>query len=246
MLSIPSKTDKVFCCLTEFQIEIIMKVSGVLKEYKYRDVSSPVFRLPIIDDNNLVIGSLQCVDIYTLHDTQTIELLTKWRNQNMKYFLTQFLGTSLRTKNWLKNIVLPTDNRIIFLVCDETELKIGNLGLCNIGEDYAEIDNVLRGEISNNKNLFYYAVNTIVYWVFEYMDISNINLHVFSDNIKAIGLYEKIGFKTVKMLNLSRVDSENEISYILDGDSATYADFKYQEMILKKIDFMKSYKVNLK
>lgn len=217
-----------------------MKISEILKEYKYRDVDSPVFRLPIINENKSVIGSLQCVDVYTLHDAETIELLTKWRNQNMKYFLTQFLGTSWRTRNWLENTVLPAGNRIVFLVCDETELKIGNLGLCNIGKDCAEIDNVLRGETSNNKNLFYCAMNTVICWVFEYMNIPSISLHVFSNNIRAISLYEKLGFKTVRMLNLSRVDSENEVSYVLDGNSDTYVDFKYQEMILMKVDFIMS------
>jgi Acetyltransferase (GNAT) domain len=169
-------------------------------------------------------------------------LLTKWRNQNTKYFLTQFLATSLRTKNWLESVVLPADNRIIFLVCDETGIKVGNLGLCNICEHYAEIDNVLRGEMSSNKKLFYYAMITILHWVFESLNIPTVNLHVFSDNIKAISLYEKLGFQTVRTLNLSQVNSENEVSYILNGDPNTYTDCKYQEMILDKVDFMVSRK----
>jgi RimJ/RimL family protein N-acetyltransferase len=215
-----------------------MGIPILLQRYKYRDIDSPVFQLPILDGNNLVIGSLRCIDTYTLHDIQTINLLTKWRNQNMKYFLTQFLATSVRTRNWLENIVLPADNRIIFLVYDETEKKIGNLGLCNISESYAEIDNVLRGEMSNTKSLFYYAMITVLCWIFEYMNIPNVNLHVFSDNIKAISLYEKLGFKTVKILSLSRVNSENVVSYVLSSDLETHTDYKYQEMLLRKVDFM--------
>jgi hypothetical protein len=219
-----------------------MEIPKVLNRYKNRDLNSPVFLLPILDDSNSMIGSLQCIDKHTLFEEKTIDLLTKWRNQNTKYFLTQFLATSLRTKNWLESVVLPADNRIIFLVCDETGIKVGNLGLCNICEHYAEIDNVLRGEMSSNKKLFYYAMITILHWVFESLNIPTVNLHVFSDNIKAISLYEKLGFQTVRTLNLSQVNSENEVSYILNGDPNTYTDCKYQEMILDKVDFMVSRK----
>jgi RimJ/RimL family protein N-acetyltransferase len=217
-----------------------MDIPTALILYKYRSIDSSAFRLPILDDNKLFIGDLQCIDIHALNNLKTISLLTKWRNQNMEYFLTQFEATSVRTRKWLEENVLPADNRIIFLVCDEFGEAIGNIGLCNASNNCAEIDNVLRGEMSGNKKLFYYAMLTILCWVFQEMNIPIVNISVFSNNTKAIKLYERVGFSIVKIFDLSRVECGKEISHVQSESERSFAsaNFKYQEMTLERAKFM--------
>lgn len=215
-----------------------MNIPQLLKEHKYRNFDTPGFEIPIVEENGNFLGTLQCIDVYSLQSPEVIGLLTKWRNQYMQYFLTQFTATTERTSQWLESVVLPAEDRILFLVRDEKGQAIGNFGLCNVGKEYAELDNILRGEKGGDRNLFYYAAIALLSWIFKVLDISIANLHVFSDNSKAISLYERLGFKTVSLQNLSRVESENEVSYTPNTELDDAVSFKYQEMSLEKSLFL--------
>jgi RimJ/RimL family protein N-acetyltransferase len=208
-----------------------------LREYKYRNFNDPAFEIPIVEENGVFVGTLQCIDIYSLQDPEIIKLLTKWRNQYMQYFLTQFTATEERTSQWLANTVLPAEDRILFLVRDQTGQAIGNFGLCKVGEEYAELDNILRGEKVVCRKLFYYAAIALLSWIFKALNISVAHLFVFSDNNKAISLYERLGFETVNLQGLSRVEAENEISYVTCTDLSNVAGCQYQEMSLEKALF---------
>ncbi len=215
----------------------MMDIYQPLKEYKYRNLNDSVFTIPIIEENGGLVGTLQCIDIYSLQNSEIIGLLTKWRNQYMQCFLTQFAATEERTSQWLKNTVLPAEDRILFLVCDQIGQAIGNFGLCKVGKEYAELDNILRGEKVVCRNLFYYAAIALLNWIFKALNISVASLHVFSNNNRAISLYERIGFETIGLQSLSRVAAGNEVSYVACTDLKNVASFQYQEMSLEKALF---------
>lgn len=200
------------------------------------------FKIDILDDEGFKIGSLNPIDNRFANDQGVIDKLTKWRKMFKNFFLTQFTPTPERTKNWLESFVLPSDNRVLFLVHTDKDDIIGNFGVCDICENRAELDNLLRGEMGGHPQLIYFAELAILRWLFRDLEIPNVILHVFSNNYKTTALHESIGFRTVAFNHLIKEESENELRYVVRDTPSTQAvSFTYLEMMLTAAEFEKAY-----
>lgn len=200
------------------------------------------FSIPIFDNENNNIGSLSLIDNTILEKQDIIHKLTKWRRMFMRNFLTQFPATEERTKNWLKNIVIPSLERKLFLILDEKGNILGNFGICNLIETTAELDNIIRGERGGNPRLIYYAEIAILKWLYYTLNIQVVNLHVFSNNPITIDLHNSIGFKIINRVHLYKQSFNNEIHYSTNT-SGEKMNFDYVEMKLTKKDFEKLNKI---
>jgi RimJ/RimL family protein N-acetyltransferase len=78
---------------------------------------------------------------------EDVRALTAWRNRFVTSFLTQFEATEERTARWLKEVVGPDPDRILFMLDDTHGRTIGYLGLAFIEweERTGEADHFVRG-----------------------------------------------------------------------------------------------------
>jgi len=186
--------------------ETVRRAKGVAPE-------SDAYSIPILTEQRATIGSLLAIDSQRAGDPSTAELLTRWRQQSMQFFLTQFQATAQRTAHWLTEIVLPDHTRLLFLVLDETAQPRGTLGVCGIGPDRAEIDNVNRGEQGGHRRLMYFALAALIDWLYRELGLQEIFLRVLSYNSKAISLYDSIGFQQTGAAALTKRQTPDTLIY---------------------------------
>ena len=177
-------------------------------------------KIPI--DNNDVL--LRVVD----DSDETLELLTNWRNKFWDAFPEKFHATKDGTKKWLREHVYDKSDRILFLIFLNGK-KIGHIGTYryNSINNSAEIDNVLRSIRGNVPGLMEKVTKFMINWMFNDLDLSKVCLKVFSDNFKAINLYERCGMFTVGMIPLKQ-------NFTNDG-------WQWQETTLNKDEYADRY-----
>ncbi len=200
--------------------------------------------IEIIDNNNKVIGCLKPITRSTINDEFIIKKLTKLRNDAMQFFLTQFIATHRRTKNWLANTVLNDNKRILFIIYDNSGNIIGNYGFTKLNESSTEIDNLIRGESFGDPRIIFYAERALIKWLFEKFKLDEIVGYIFSDNILPMLLHKEIGFSVKEKLPLAKKVINNEIYWnkVKNGD-VSKAD-KYQFKIsINQEDFMRKNKL---
>jgi RimJ/RimL family protein N-acetyltransferase len=216
--------------------ETVRRAKGLASE-------SGAYSIPILNDERAPIGSLLAIDSRRAGDLNTVELLTRWRQQSMQFFLTQFQATVQRTSHWLSEIVLPDDTRLLFLVLDETGEPRGTLGVCGIGPNAAEIDNVNRGEHGGHRRLMYFALASLIDWLYRELGLQNIFLRVLSYNSKAIALYDSIGFQHAGSAPLLKRQTPDTLIYeVADQHLVAHGepvDFQLITMALDRQSFYK-------
>lgn len=196
--------------------------------------------IEIIDDDNKVIGCLKPITRSTINDEFIIKKLTKWRNGAMQFFLTQFIATSKRTKNWLANTVLDDNKRILFIIYDDSGNAIGNCGFTKLNESLAEIDNLIRGERLGDPRIIFYAEQALINWMFKKFKINEIIGYIFSDNIIPMLIHKEIGFSIKEKIPLTKKIIINEICWKEVKSGNVSHDNKYQFKIsIKQRDFMR-------
>lgn len=158
---------------------------------------------------NIITGDSGCklylqAITYNSIDDDVIKLLTKWRSENQKGFTKIFSVTEESTKNWLYNLVMKREDRLLFFVFDETKKQIGHMGISSF--DYengsCEIDNVVRGELSDQRLLMQRASAALISWIRAVIKPESIKLRVLNDNSRALALYHKLGFAPVSLIPL--------------------------------------------
>jgi RimJ/RimL family protein N-acetyltransferase len=199
------------------------------------------FTLPILNDQSVQIGKLICIDQALAQQDSVLNDLTAWRQKYMAYFLTQFKATLSRTQNWLNNIVIPSPDRILFLIQTAENEIIGNFGVCNIKEKSLELDNLIRGKAGGDRQLIYYAEIAMLSWAFGAMGCESVCLHVFSNNDKTIALHTKVGFKPHQTTPLYGSQDGEFLRYSSDTQSGEAVDFSYLEMRLCPADFLQNH-----
>ena len=190
-----------------------------IKELKNN--SSVNFTKITIDNNDIILRVVTDSD-------KTIELLTNWRNKFWDAFPEKFYATKDETKKWLREHVYDKSDRILFLIILNGK-KIGHIGTYryNSINNSAEIDNVLRSIRGNVPGLMEKVTKFMINWMFNDLDLSKVCLRVFSDNFKAINLYERCGMFTVGMIPLKQ-------NFTNDG-------WQWQETTLNKDEYADRY-----
>ncbi len=170
-----------------------------------------------------------------MSDDITIAKLAKWRDENNSFYPSQFIVTFEGTKKWLRERLLDTKDRMLFLVLDKGGNALGHVGLASAinEEEEVEIDNILRGEKQAEPGIMSLAMEALLKWTQEVLQPKRIFLRTFHDNRHAITFYQRLGFADEKLLPLKLVKSEGFDSYVSDEDpnQAGSADSYYLRMI---------------
>jgi RimJ/RimL family protein N-acetyltransferase len=138
-----------------------------------------------------------------------IKLITKWRKENWDAFLTKFEVTENNTKLWLENICKDTE-RILFSIYVNNK-NIGHIGIYKYNKKYqsVNIDSVLKGIQIPEKDLMKKVLDILFTWIFEKMNLKLVQLEVFTDNFKAINLYERAGMVTKNSVPIKKIKTED-------------------------------------
>lgn len=130
-----------------------------------------------------------------------IENLRSWRNDsNNTRFLRQIpFITSEMQKIWFDNY-LNDNSEITFAIDEINELNrtVGSMSLYNFDGDTAEFGKILIGDNdAHGKHVGVNAIEALKKIACEDLGLSELYLHVFTDNIIAVKVYEKAGFKII-------------------------------------------------
>lgn len=208
---------------------------------KQNNTTNKSLEILVKDELGKVVGKLVCIDKKTIGNDSIISLLTKWRNQYMEFFLTQFNATFERTKKWLENIVIPANDRLLFIIYSAEGKPIGNFGICDLKENAGELDNLIRGEKSDTPKMIFLCEIALLTWMFEYLNYDLVNLHVFSNNEPTIKLHKSVGFGFWKKMQLSRKQTPEHIQFLIDSSEGVKVSFDYCEMRLNRDEFLNKF-----
>jgi hypothetical protein len=202
--------------------------------------NSRPFSIPVRSFEGIEVGALKPVDVALSHQGSVVESLARWRQMYMDYFLTQFVANPERTAHWLQSLVIPSHDRILFLICENHGLAVGNFSVCNVTPREAELDNLIRGEQGGDAQLIFYSEVALLSWLYWQLDIEEAFLHVFTNNTRTIRLHTRVGFQPSKTYRLSRIVEGQETRFLLDSDTGEVVDFQCLRMTLHRDRFVLS------
>jgi RimJ/RimL family protein N-acetyltransferase len=144
-------------------------------------------------------GYLLPIGPWILKKTVFINKLRAWREKNKIFFFFQkkkFLYNDIY--NYLNNYSIKEDSRIFFLICDKNSKCIGNIGISNFTNLSCELDNMIKGEKTENKFLTQAAEETIIIWAFNKLKCSKIKGVLWDFNSIMLNIHKSFGFKVYK------------------------------------------------
>lgn len=202
------------------------------------------FSLPVFDCSGLKMAELICVDKYLASSGEIVSLLTQWRANAQENFFTQFHVTEERTASWLKEIVIPSKDRILFLIRLESGEWVGNYGVCNMGDHGGELDNAIRGRLGGAADLMFYCEISLLSWLFGVLNYHDVWLHVFSNNVPAILLHRMTGFSVLDRMALVKYCVDGNVTYsahVMRTDGVIYEKFDYMKMAMTRDFFYENH-----
>lgn len=189
--------------------------------------------IPVVLNGHL-IARLEPVTAVDHGQYPLVELLARWREAAKEAFPTQFPVTLEGTRNWLADKVIAVPDRILWWIRgDHDGVRLGHLGLFHLDASSMsiELDNVVRGVARGAPGLMQASVKTLVRWASEHLGIEEVALRVFADNQRAVTLYERCGFRTVREIPLVCLEETGLTSWVEQGvDAKLPAERHFLEM----------------
>ncbi|HHY83088.1 MAG TPA: GNAT family N-acetyltransferase [Clostridiales bacterium] len=132
-------------------------------------------------------------------NVEDAETYTKWFND---FRVTDGVGSSCRImtvqaeREWIIQNASHYNFAIVLL---ENDTLIGNCGIHNINQIHqsAEVGIFIGDEENRSKGYGEEALRLLVGFCFDYLNLNNVMLKVFSFNERAINCYKKVGFKEI-------------------------------------------------
>jgi RimJ/RimL family protein N-acetyltransferase len=180
--------------------------------------TAPPLDIPVLDASGTVIGSLVLITAAIVEMPGMVEDLCRWRTTHKSRFLTVFEPSIESMRNYLLNFSLPDPARVLFLLKDAAGRRVGHMGLCNISEQGAELDNVMRGERVSTAKFMQHALKSFIRWSVENLRLNKLYLNVLADNDAAKTTYEQIGFAVVSQQWLERIDQIGGYKLVPSGN----------------------------
>lgn len=179
--------------------------------------------LDIRDEDGGVVGSLRPLTRAHLDDPDIIQRLTDWRNQNMGNFLSQFVATPQRTRDWMRNVLFNTPGQMLFLVCVDHRV-VGHFGFKELTGDDVLLDNAMRGDRAGHPRLFVFAGKALVQWLLTQADVKRVRGYVMADNVPSIMMNKQIGFGGWHRHPLLKRERDGEILWEMGPEGAPSPD----------------------
>lgn len=147
---------------------------------------------------------------------QDVQCLTDWRNRYVTSFLTEFVARNERTARWLREIVGPSDSKILFMLDTPDGTTFGYMGLAFIDwkKGYGEADAIVRG-LPTAPGTMSQSLRTLLDWSRNSLGLREIGVRVRSEN-PALAFYQRLGFREFQRVPLRRTEQSGEIVWTED------------------------------
>jgi len=130
-------------------------------------------------------------------------MMAKWRRNNPQGFATRFRVTDEGTLTYLQEQVIDNPQRVLFLIMDEDDRPVGNLGFVRskvLGLP-TELDNGVRGEPAP-RGLMRSAFIALLGWMADNISMDPVVFRVMGSNHRALRIYESFGVREINRINL--------------------------------------------
>ena len=192
--------------------------------------------LPLKNNRGEIIGKLVPIGVWALQDEQLVDSFFQWRKMFMRFFLAQFPPSHQSTLFYLRTFSIEKQDRLLFAIYVDDDL-FGHIGLSNITNRDAELDNVVRGVAGGPDDLMYHAEKTILHWAFMDLGIATVTAQVLSRNFLALELHKRLNFTVSKVLPLKKREDGALLSYIPCDESEATETFSLAIIELDKANF---------
>ena len=149
-------------------------------------------------------GFLNRINERTIHDETLLELMSQWRNENMKYFLNQSISTPETTNSYLQNVFKNT-NHTMYLLHTEGKVVVGHLGYFKVNRELVELDNLVRSKDPLPTDFIRMAERALILEIFKLEHIGSIQLKVLARNVLAKRIHFSLGFELTESEEMIRV-----------------------------------------
>ena len=196
--------------------------------------------ITIFNDKKNKIGKLVPVGNWILNDKEKIEHIQMWRQRSMRMFLTQFESEYEKTYNYLKNLSIAQQGRLLCMLYDDNDRLIGHLGIADVDGDSGELDNLMRGVNGGDPRLIYYAEATFLDWCFKNLKLKQSDVRVLSYNWLVISLHDEVGYRRSEDCFLKKYEKNGTIFHDVVDKNESNVNYKCTKMLLWKDDFYKN------
>jgi RimJ/RimL family protein N-acetyltransferase len=179
--------------------------------------------------------NLKCrvAGIWLLSAHEWLEQMMNVRESNRQMYFSRFPPSIESLSKYLLEGPLGNENQILFLLLDQDENLQGHIGLKLAPGGNIEIDNVLRTSRSY-PGIMKIALDAIMRWGNNNLEIKKYSLKVISTNSRAINLYEELGF-TLQERHSLRVESHPNGLTKLTPVSMEVSNTKEEMLIMGKV-----------
>lgn len=197
--------------------------------------------LKVHTDEGVFIGYLVPIGPWVLSHPGIIESLMRWRERYMKFFLTQFQVSLEKTTAFVKNVPIAKDDRLLFLIYDETKSLKGHIGIADVREGHLELDNLIRGEKGGHQQLIYFSEQTTLDWAYTVLGVETVGLEVLSFNAPTIKLHSRFGFELTEAKPMHKSETADVLTLAYCTPEETNVDFTCNAMRLTRDDFREQF-----
>ena len=176
----------------------------------YHDKLKQIKNLSDIDLVEFNIGDSVATFRVVDDSTETVKLLSKWRDTHYNAFYDKFKVTEERTKMWIQKQNLDLPGRILFMIILNGQ-KVAHMGIDSYDEhdNSAKLSNFLRGVREGYPYLMLKGEIALSKLMFELLKLSKIKACMWSDNSGMILHATKLGCNVVGNSPFKRVFTDD-------------------------------------
>jgi UDP-4-amino-4,6-dideoxy-N-acetyl-beta-L-altrosamine N-acetyltransferase len=130
---------------------------------------------------------------------EDLDLIVKWRNdpEILKWLFSYLPLSKVKQRKWYDRYLEDNTQQTFVIEVKEEETPIGTIGLTDIDHknQKGELTMIIGGKDYWGKGIGEECLNLLVKFAFNVLNLRKITALAFSDNEKAIKLYEKCGLK---------------------------------------------------
>jgi RimJ/RimL family protein N-acetyltransferase len=183
---------------------------------------------PLVSENLVLIPA----GIWLLEMNEWLNQMLCTREVHRNMFFSRFNPSMVSLEKYLRNGPIEDSNQILFLIIDARTTYHGQVGFKIINQNICELHNVLR--ISHHTpGLMRTAISELMKWVNSELRIKNFTLKVISTNLRAITLYQMLGFQCIDSVPL-RVNVISDSETRLEPCIPELASTEEKMLILQK------------
>ena len=199
------------------------------------------YSIPIYNYKKLV-GFLKPITYHDIGDDKIIENLMNWRNKNIHAYLSNEKADFEGTRRWLTKFILDNDTKILFILYTNNNYQVGHMGLADGLKTNVniEMDNIVRGIEYGEQGLMTLALYDLISWVFLSSECCKVYLRVFSDNYRAIKMYENLNFVEKDKYSLVKT-TNHDITYYVISKEKLKSEKYFSYMELKRNDHFNNF-----